>query len=80
MASIRTRGNPFKSKPHPLLTLTSVAVVATALGLPLTLWRTHLGFVAPPLSFYGILAAMVVAYLVIVEVVKRVFYRRALRA
>ncbi len=74
---IRTRGNPFKSRPHPLLTLTSLAVVATAIGLPLTPLGTHLGFVAPPAYFYGILAAMVLTYLGVVEVVKRIFYKHA---
>jgi P-type Mg2+ transporter len=75
---IRTRGNPFKSKPHPLLTFTSLAVVAIAICLPLTPIGAHLGFVAPPAYFYGILAAMVITYLGVVELVKRVFYRRAL--
>jgi Mg2+-importing ATPase len=74
---IRTRGNPFKSRPHPLLTLTSLAVVATAIGLPLTPLGTHLGFVAPPAYFYGILAAMVLTYLCVVELVKRIFYKHA---
>jgi len=76
---IRTRGSPFKSKPHPLLAFTSVAIVAIAVGLPLTPLGSHLGFVAPPAYFYGILAAMVLTYLGVVEVVKRIFYRRALR-
>jgi len=75
---IRTRGNPFKSRPHPLLTVTSLAIVATAIGLPLTPLGAHLGFVAPPAYFYGILSVMVVTYLAVVEVVKRMFYRRAL--
>jgi len=75
---IRTRGNPFKSKPHPLLTFTSLVIVAIAIGLPLTPLGTHLGFVAPPAYFYGILALMVVTYLSVVEAAKRVFYQRAL--
>jgi P-type Mg2+ transporter len=75
---IRTRGNPLKSKPHPLLAFTSIAVVATAIVLPLTPLGSHLGFVAPPAYFYGILGAMVVTYLGVVEVVKRIFYQRAL--
>ncbi len=71
---IRTRGNPFNSKPHPALTLTSLVVVATAIALPLTPWGAHLGFVAPPPFFYGVLAAMVLAYLCMVELAKRAFY------
>ncbi len=76
---IRTKGNPFKSKPHPMLAFTSLAVVAAAIGLPLTPWGALLGFVAPPAYFYGILAVMVLTYLGVVEVVKRVFYRHAVR-
>ena len=74
---IRTRGNPFKSRPHPLLSLTSLSVVAVAIGLPLTPLGAQLGFVAPPAYFYGLLAAMVFTYLGVVEVVKRMFYKRA---
>ena len=76
---IRTRGNPFKSRPHPLLTTTSLAVVALAIGLPLTPVGAQLGFVPPPLYFYAILAAMVVAYLCMVELAKRFFYQHAAR-
>lgn len=73
---IRTRGNPFKSMPHPLLTFTSLAIVVIGVGLPLTPLGAHLGFVAPPAYFYGFLVAMVLTYLGVVEVVKRAFYHR----
>ena len=76
---IRTRGNPFKSRPHPLLALTSLAVVGMALGLPLTPLGVQLGFVPPPFYFYGILVVMVLAYLCMVEVAKRFFYKYAAR-
>jgi len=73
---IRTRGNPLKSAPHPLLLVTSLAVVAAAACLPFTPLGTYFGFVPPPATFYYILAGMAVAYLVLVEVVKIAFYRR----
>ncbi len=72
---IRTRGNPFKSRAHPILVVTSLTVVAIAAALPFTPVGTYFGFVPPPAQFYAILAAMVVVYLAIVEVAKRVFYR-----
>ncbi len=72
---IRTRGNPLKSRAHPLLTATSLAVVTIAAVLPFTPVGTFFGFVPPPARFYFILAAMVVTYLVIVEAAKRRFYR-----
>jgi len=56
--------------------MTSLAVVALAAAIPYTSWGTYFGFVAPPAKFYFILAAMVVAYLVIVEAAKRMFYHR----
>jgi Mg2+-importing ATPase len=72
---IRTRGNPFKSRAHPLLVATSLAVVAIGAVLPFTPLGTYFGFVPPPAQFYAILAGMVVVYLVMVEVAKQGFYR-----
>jgi Mg2+-importing ATPase len=72
---IRTRGNPLKSRAHPLLTATSLAIVAIAVLLPLTPPGTHFGFVPPPARFYLILGVMVVVYLFAVELAKRAFYR-----
>jgi Mg2+-importing ATPase len=72
---IRTRGSPLRSRPSLLLTATSLSVVAAAIGLPLTPLGSHLGFVRPPLTFFLILVAMVVAYLFGVEAAKRWFYR-----
>jgi P-type Mg2+ transporter len=72
---IRTRGNPLKSGPHPLLTLTSLAVVAIAVLLPFTPIGTYFGFVPPPAKFYFILGGMVLVYLLIVELAKQGFYR-----
>jgi Mg2+-importing ATPase len=72
---IRTRGNPFKSRPNLALTITSLAVVLIATALPFTPVAAELGFVAPPPLFFVILPGMVLCYLVAVEFVKRFFYR-----
>lgn len=72
---IRTRGRPWHSKPHPLLIGTSLAVIACAAGLPFMPLGRYFGFVPPPASFYLVLGALVVAYLLTVEVAKRLFYR-----
>jgi Mg2+-importing ATPase len=77
---IRTRGNPLRSRPSPVLAVTSLVVVAVAILLPVTPLGAHLGFVPPPPTFFPILAAMVVVYLVSVEGVKRWFYRRVASA
>jgi Mg2+-importing ATPase len=73
---IRTRGNPFKSRAHPVLVATSLVVVAVAAAIPWTPVGTYFGFVPPPAKFYLILAGMVIAYLLIVETAKKYFYRR----
>jgi len=72
---IRTRGNPLKSRAHPILMATSLAVVAIGAILPFSPLGKHFGFVPPPAQFYAILAAMTVTYLAIVEMAKRGFYR-----
>jgi Mg2+-importing ATPase len=72
---IRTRGNPFKSRPNRVLAATSVVVAALGAVLPFTAVGTYFGFVPLPTKFYLILAAMVVVYLLAVELAKKAFYR-----
>lgn len=72
---IRTRGSLLRSRPHPVLFASSLAIVAVAAILPFTPVGAYFGFVAPPLYFYLILGIMVVVYLAVVEVAKRLFYR-----
>jgi Mg2+-importing ATPase len=75
---IRTRKSPFwKSKPGKLLLLSSFSIIAVALIIPFSfLGELYFGFVQPPLTFLAILAVLIVAYLLLVEVVKRWFYKR----
>jgi Mg2+-importing ATPase len=73
---IRTRRNPFKSRPNLWLTLCSLSVVSLAVALPFTPLGRHFGFVPPPLLFYAILAGLVVFYLFAVEGIKQWFFRR----
>lgn len=72
---IRTRSNPFRSHPHPVLVATSLGVALLGAVLPFTPLGIYFGFVPPPAKFYFILAGMAIAYLVVVEVAKRGFYR-----
>ena len=68
---IRTRGNPWRSRPHPMLTATSLAIVALAMLLPLTPLGGAFGFTPLPAGFYAALAVMVLAYLAVVMAVRR---------
>jgi Mg2+-importing ATPase len=72
---IRTRHSPWLSRPHPVLTGLTLGTAAVGALLPLTPLGAFFGFVAPPLAFYLFLAAAVVTYLVLVEIVKRLFFR-----
>ena len=75
--AIRTRSSPFyKSKPSKLLLLTSLIIVGIAIVLPFTPLGELFEFVAPPIKFFAFLVGFVGAYLVLVEVLKRLFYKR----
>jgi Mg2+-importing ATPase len=72
---IRTRGNPFKSRPSKALIVTSLSVIVIAALLPFTPLAAQLGFTAPSALFYLILLGMLLCYLVLVQFVKTWFYR-----
>ncbi len=73
---IRTRGSPLASGPHPALTASSLAVVASAIALPFTGLGRYFGLQALPAEFFVILVGLTSAYLALVELIKRVFYAR----
>jgi Mg2+-importing ATPase len=74
--AIRTRQVPFfRSHPSFPLTVAAVGVVTVGAVLPLTPLAGTLGFIRLPPGFFAALAAMVVAYLALIEVGKRAFYR-----
>jgi len=77
---IRTRRNPLRSRPHPWLTLTSLGVVAAAMLLPFTPVAVWLGFTPLPPLFFGLLAGLILSYLLLVEAGKRWFYKRMMSA
>jgi P-type Mg2+ transporter len=76
---IRTRHNPFKSRPNPWLIVCSLSVVAVAVFLPFTSAGVYLGFVKPPVLFFLILTAILLTYLLAVELMKRWFFRHFAR-
>ena len=76
--AIRTRKSPFwKSKPGKLLTISSIVIIAVAIAIPYTfLGDRYFQFVRPTLLFFAFLAALVGAYMVLAEIVKRWFFKR----
>ncbi len=76
--AIRTRRVPFfRSQPSLPLTLAALGVVAVGALLPATPLAHTLGFSPLPGAFFLALSGMVVAYLVLIEFGKRLFYRTA---
>ncbi len=73
--AIRTRRVPFfRSRPGIVLTLATFAVIAVGIVLTVSPLAHKLGFTTLPWQFYTALVLMSVAYLVLVEVTKKVFY------
>ena len=69
---IRTQRTPFwRSRPSRPLTLAALGAVLAAILLPLSPLAGLLGFAPLPLTFWVVLPVLVVAYLAIVEMVKR---------
>jgi Mg2+-importing ATPase len=75
---LRTRKTPFfKSKPGKYLIISSLSIIAFAFALPYIHPLARLfGFSPPPVLFYPILAAMIVVYLSLVDVIKKWFNKR----
>ena len=76
--AIRTRRVPF-FRSHPSLPLTLAALTVVAIGalIPASPVGPALGFSPLSFGFFVALVAMVVAYLVLIELGKSVFYRTA---
>jgi Mg2+-importing ATPase len=73
--AIRTRRPIWRSRPHAFLVAMALGVIAVAIALPLLPVGGWLGFVAPPPLFFVFLVGATLAYLAIVEITKRMFYR-----
>ena len=72
---LRTRRNPLRSRPHPLLAVTSIAVVVLALLLPFTPLGAWFGSVPPSAAFLFAIAGLTVSYLLLAQGAKWAFYR-----
>jgi Mg2+-importing ATPase len=76
--AIRTRRIPFfRSHPSLPLTLAAISVVIIGAVLPATPLAHTLGFQPLPGGFFAALAGMVIGYLALIEVGKKLFYRTA---
>ncbi|SBS73485.1 Magnesium-transporting ATPase, P-type 1 [uncultured Mycobacterium sp.] len=79
--AIRTRRIPFlRSRPGGWLTLSTLSIIAIGIALTLSPFARALGFTTLPWQFFGALALFTLAYLVLVEITKKVFYAEPTRA
>ncbi|HEV2663023.1 MAG TPA: cation transporting ATPase C-terminal domain-containing protein, partial [Ktedonobacteraceae bacterium] len=76
LLSIRTAGNPLRSRPSLPLTITTLLIVALGILLPYTPLAGPLGFAPLPLLYFLFLGGVMVVYLLLVELVKRRLMRR----
>lgn len=75
--AIRTRAVPFfRSRPSRAVALSAAAVAAFAVLLPYTPLAIPFQLVHLPWEFYAFLAIVTLTYLVVVDLVKSLFYRR----
>jgi len=73
--AVRTRRHLFASRPHWVVAALAFGTAALSLALPflpgISQWFE---FVRPPAAYFGFLLALVAAFLVTTELVKRIFY------
>jgi Mg2+-importing ATPase len=74
--AIRTRRPIFKSKPGKYLLIATFMILAVTLSLPYTPLSIIFGFKPLPFTFILVLAAIVISYIIVVEIAKKIFYKR----
>jgi Mg2+-importing ATPase len=73
---IRTRRAPFyRSKASKPLIISTICIAGLALVIPFTPLGGLFQLVGPPLLFFPLLAVLTVSYLIVVEFVKRWFFK-----
>ena len=77
---IRTAGRPWRDTPNPVLTITTLGALLVALAIPFSPLGPWLGFEVPSARVLVSLAAIVVAYLVCAEAMKRLATPRTVPA
>lgn len=74
--SIRTRRKFFKSRPSNLMILASAITVLMALAIVYSPAGTLFEFVKPPIWFLSMIIGILLAYFVLVEALKHLFFNR----
>ena len=74
---IRTHKIPFlQSRPSRPLLLTTLLIVGAGYAITYSSLGKHMGFVGLPVYYIGIIAGVVICYLITVQIVKNLFSRK----
>ena len=76
---VRTHQSLLKSMPGKLLMVLSALGFVITLVLPFTPFAKALGFVVPPLHLLGIIAGILIAYVITADMIKVYFFRKQVR-
>lgn len=74
--AVRSRRHLFASRPHASVTALAFGAVALTVALPFLPVGEWFEFVVPPVAYFGFLLLVVGGFLVMIEMVKRLFYAR----
>lgn len=74
---VRTHKSLLKSVPGKLLIALSALGLLVTIALPFMPFASDLGFVVPPLKLLGIIAGILVLYVVSADIIKVLFFKRA---
>jgi len=77
---VRTRLPFFKSLPGKYLVIATLAVLTAVLVLPVTPAATWFGFVPLSMDYYGCMLLILIAYMLLAEFCKQLFYRKINKA
>jgi len=72
---IRTRRSVFKSLPSKYLGLTTIFIALCGAIIPYTFLGSYFGFIPLSVRILGLILALVISYLFLVEIIKYWFYR-----
>ena len=76
---VRTHKSLLKSMPGKLLISLSILAFVITIVLPLTPFATGLGFVVPPFQLFGVIAGILLLYVVTGDIIKVIFFKKVHR-
>ncbi len=75
---VRTHKSLLKSMPGKLLIVLSIVSFLITILLPFTPLAVDLGFVVPPLQLFGVIAGILLLYVLTADIIKVVFFKKRL--